>query len=353
MIMASTALLRMIGQQADALDRISELDLAGPAAILADATRVVLIGTGTSQHAAELGAMMFEQAGMDARWYPAATWARWSTGPRPGDALLVITHTGETAYAARARAAALAEGVPLVSITGQGRGWPEAIETVPPEESETYTVSYTSALAVLARLAHQAATAGASPHDLARAAAQVRAVCADPGIDAVAVPARSLAIVGCGPWGITAREGALKIREGARLLAEGFDTERFLHGAAVPFTAADGLLLLEPDADPDGLTAAVGAAAAREGIAVAVFSGGADSEPTGREPDSEPAGREPAGREPAGGLGPVLAQIPMTVRLQLLAERFAGLRRQDPDTAIVGAWADPALWRLGMPGTSR
>jgi glucosamine--fructose-6-phosphate aminotransferase (isomerizing) len=81
---------------------------------------------------------------------------------------------------------------------------------------------------------------------------------------------------------------------------------------------------------------------------VAVFGGGADSESAGREPDSEPAGREPA-----GGLGPVLAQIPMTVRLQLLAERFAGLRRQDPDTAIVGAWADPALWRLGMPGTSR
>jgi glucosamine--fructose-6-phosphate aminotransferase (isomerizing) len=249
--------------------------------------------------------------------------------------------------------------VPLVSITGQGRGWPEAIETVPPEESETYTVSYTSALAVLARLAHQAATAGASPHDLARAAAQVRAVCADPGIDAVAVPARSLAIVGSGPWGITAREGALKIREGARLLAEGFDTERFLHGAAVPYTAADGLLLLEPDADPDGLTAAVGAAAAREGIAVAVFSGGAASDLTASDltASESVAGDSVAGdsaaSEPAGGLGPVLAQIPMTVRLQLLAERFAGLRRQDPDTAIVGAWADPVLWRLGLPGTGR
>ena len=357
--MASTALLRMIGQQADALDRIAELDLAASAAILADATRVVLIGTGTSQHAAELGAMMFEQAGMDARWYPAATWARWSTGLRPGDALLVITHTAETAYAARAREAALAEGVPLVSITGQGRGWPEAIETVPPEESETYTVSYTSALAVLARLAHQAATAGASPHDLARVAAQVRAVCADPGIDAVAVPARSLAIVGCGPWGITAREGALKIREGARLLAEGFDTERFLHGAAVPYTAADGLLLLEPDADPDGLTAVVGAAAAREGIAVAVFGGGAASDSAASDSAasdsaaSEPAASERAASERADGLGPVLAQIPMTVRLQLLAERFARLRRQDPDTAIVGAWADPVLWRLGLPGTSR
>jgi glucosamine--fructose-6-phosphate aminotransferase (isomerizing) len=339
--MNDTALLRMIGQQADALDRIAELDLTGPAGIIGDATRVILIGTGTSQHAAELGAMMFEQAGLDARWFPAATWARWSTGPRPGDVLVVITHTAETAFAARARAGALAEGVPLVSITGQGRGWPEAIETVPPEQSETYTVSYTSALAVLARLAHQAATAGASPHDLARAAAQVRAVCADPGIDAVPVPARSLAIVGCGPWGITAREGALKIREGSRLLAEGFDTERFLHGAAVPLSAADGVLLLEPGADPDGLTEAVGAAAELEGIPVAVLSAADRSAADSSDATSSAA---------APGLSPILAQIPMTVRLQLLAERFAGWRGQDPDTAIIGAWADPVVWRLGLPG---
>jgi glucosamine--fructose-6-phosphate aminotransferase (isomerizing) len=94
--MAPAALLRMIGQQADALDRISELDLAGPAATLAGASRLILIGTGTSQHAAELGAMMFERAGLDARWFPAATWARWSPGPRAGDALVVITHTAET-----------------------------------------------------------------------------------------------------------------------------------------------------------------------------------------------------------------------------------------------------------------
>jgi glucosamine--fructose-6-phosphate aminotransferase (isomerizing) len=233
--------------------------------------------------------------------------------------------------------------VPLVSVTGRGRGWPEAIETVAPEESETYTVSYTSALAVLARLAHQAGAAAGSPEDLARAAAQVRAACADPGIEAVAMPARSLAIVGCGPWGITAREGALKIREGARLLAEGFDAERFLHGAAVPYTAADGLLILEPGADPDGLTAAVGAAARCEGIPVASLSA----------PGGSARGGARVAEEPAGGLSPLVAQIPMTVRLQLLAERFARLRRQDPDTAIVGAWADPALWRLGWPGAGQ
>ena len=74
--------------------------------------------------------MMLERAGVDSRWFPAATWARWSPGPRPGDALVVITHTGQTGYAARARAEALASGVPVVSITGTGPGWPEAITTV-------------------------------------------------------------------------------------------------------------------------------------------------------------------------------------------------------------------------------
>jgi glucosamine--fructose-6-phosphate aminotransferase (isomerizing) len=289
---------------------------------------VILAGTGTSQHAAELGAMMLAAAGTDARWYPAADWARWSPGPRPGDALLVISHTGQTAYAARARADALAAGVPVVSITGAGRGWPEAIETVAPDESHTYSVSYTAALAVLARLAHELGWADGSAGQVARAADQVRQVCADPGIEEVAVPARSLAIAGCGPWGITAREGALKIREAARMLAEGFDSERLLHGAAVPYTAADGLVLLEPDADADGLTAALGAAALAEGIPVTIL--GTPAADSGRLP-------------------PLLAQIPMTVRLQSLAERFARLRGQDPDSAIVGAWDEPALWRMGAP----
>jgi glucosamine--fructose-6-phosphate aminotransferase (isomerizing) len=333
--MAPTALLRMILQQGDALDRMAGLDLAEPAGTLAGAARIILVGTGTSQHAAELGAMMLAAAGRDARWYPAATWARWGTSPRLGDALLVISHTGETAYAARARADALAAGVPVVSITGTGRAWPEAIETVAPDESHTYTVSYTAALAVLARLAHELGSPDGSPGQVAQAATAVRHVCAEPGIDEVAVPARSLAIVGPGPWGITAREGALKTREGARMLAEGFDTDRLLHGGAVPLTAADGLVVLEPAADPDGLTAALGAAAEAERVPVAVL-----------------AAADVPGSADSGPLPPLVAQIPMTVRLQLLAERFARLRRQDPDVAITGEWDAPALWKMGAPGTA-
>ena len=333
--MAPTALLRMILQQGDALDRMAGLDLTEPAGVLAGAARIVLIGTGTSQHAAELGAMMLAAAGRDARWYPAATWARWGTSPRLGDAVLVISHTGETAYAARARADALAAGVPVVSITGTGRAWPEAIETVAPDESHTYTVSYTAALAVLARLAHELGSADGSPGQVAQAAAAVRRVSTEPAIDEVAVPARSLAIVGCGPWGITAREGALKIREGARMLAEGFDTDRLLHGGAVPLTAADGLVVLEPAADPDGLTGALGAAAEAERVPVAVLAAADVPAPAG-----------------SGRLPPLLAQIPMTVRLQLLAERFARLRRQNPDVAITGEWDAPPLWQMGAPGAA-
>ena len=72
--MAPTALLRMILQQGDALDRMAGLDLTGPAGVLAGATRIILVGTGTSQHAAELGAMLLAQAGLDARWFASATW---------------------------------------------------------------------------------------------------------------------------------------------------------------------------------------------------------------------------------------------------------------------------------------
>lgn len=329
--MTQTSLRRMIGQQAEALARMARLDVSGPAQVLAGARRIVLVGTGTSQHAAELGALMLALADRDVCWHPAALWARWGPGPRPGDALVVISHTAETAYAARARANALAAGAPVVSITGIGRGWPEAIETVPLEESHTYSVSYTAALAVLARLAHELGWADGAPEVIERAAAAVDEVCADPGIDGVPAPARALALVGAGPWGITAREGALKLREAARMVAEGFDTDQFLHGHEVPLTAADGVVLLAPEDDPDGLTAALGDAAAAERVPVTAL----------------PVTALPA---PAGqNLPPLLAQVPMTVRLQLLADRFARLRGQDPDAAITGAWNAPALWEVGAP----
>lgn len=319
-----TALEEMVGRQAQALDEIAGIDLSGACEKLAGAERVVLVGTGTSEHAAQLGAYLLGTAGIRARSVGAAALARWERLD-PGDAVIVISHTGTTAFALRCRQAALADGRALVSITGPDSGWPEAITTPVAETSETYTVSYVAALAVIARLAHALAGAPTGPEQLRGLARRVSEIVADPGIDEVAVPARALAIVGAGPWAVTAREGALKIREGARMLAEGFDAERLLHGAAVPYGPADGLVALQPDADPDGLVAAVTDAAAQEGIPTTTLA------------------------EPASDDCAFLAQIPMTVRLQLLASRFAGLRRTNPDVAITGAWADQPLWELGAP----
>ena len=45
----------------------------------------------------------------------------------------------------------------------------------------------------------------------------------------------------------------------------------------------------------------------------------------------------------------LLAQIPLTVRLQLIAARFARARNQNPDKVIVGRWDDADLWAIGAP----
>ena len=129
-------------------------------------------------------------------------------------------------------------------------------------------------------------------------------------------------IAGAGPASVTAREGALKVREAARVLAEGYDVEYLLHGSAVPLDRRDHLVTLAPPDQP--LVAGVAAAATVEGVAHTRLE----------EPSSMPA---------------LLAQIPLTVRLQLLALRMAQEGHHDPDRVIVGAWADEALWRTGAP----
>ena len=88
----------------------------------------------------------------------------------------------------------------------------------------------------------------------------VRAALAAPGTEQVPVPRRSLQIVGAGHASITAKEGALKVREGARVLAEGHDAEFFLHGTAVPLTGDDHLVAIT-SGDEDGLVEGIAKAA--------------------------------------------------------------------------------------------
>jgi glucosamine--fructose-6-phosphate aminotransferase (isomerizing) len=312
-----TELEAAIRAQPDELRRLAALDLPPQAKRLAAGERLWLVGTGTSWHAAELGAAMFARAGIDARFATSSEFARRSP-LRAGDGVIVLSHTGETAYARAARRRALDIGATTVSLTAQGVGWPEAIETGERERSETYTRSYTSALAVLALIAGDLGAEGLGPEAVVAAADATAAALEDQA--ALPQPERLTALAGLGPASVTAREGALKLREAARLPAEGFDAEYLLHGNAVPLTQEDALIAVGSDAD--GFTRRLAGSAREAGLEVAELA----------EPGDE-----------------LMAQIPLTARLQLFASRRADSRGQDPDTVITGPWRDDALWETGAP----
>jgi glucosamine--fructose-6-phosphate aminotransferase (isomerizing) len=195
---------------------------------------------------------------------------------------------------------------------------------VPAETSETYTASYTAALVVLARLSVELGARSFSAGEVAAIPGRVRSAIRRSEQADLVLPERVLVIAGAGPAAVTAREGALKLREAARVLSEGYEAEYLLHGVAVPLTAADGLILLTPGHDPDGLLPRLGAAGAAAGLGVSELD------------------------EPASGC-PLLDQIPLTVQLQMLAARAADIRGQNPDTVIVAPWDDEGLWAAGGP----
>jgi glucosamine--fructose-6-phosphate aminotransferase (isomerizing) len=323
----TTALERQIRSQPEQLEAVLAEPLPTSAADrLRDANRIWLVGTGTSQHAAELGAVMLQEAGRDARAMSSMAFAN-----RPpfaeGDGVILISHNAgaETSFAGASWTAATRAGLPVVPVTRRGGSLPDAIETVEQETSHTYTASYTAALVQLARLAHELGAGAYSAGAIEPVPADVRAAIDDPGTQAIAQPERLLVLTGEGPAAVTAREGALKVREAARFPAEGYDIEYLLHGHAVPLDASDHLVTLAPP-DTQGLTAGVEQAAQGVGIPVTRID------------------------EPADLPSP-LEQIPLTVRLQVLALRYALEREQNPDVAIEGPWDDPDLWAIGSPGS--
>jgi len=145
----------------------------------------------------------------------------------------------------------------------------------------------------------------------------------DPVLDAMTAPLSSAIIHHLTDTLNYRAEGALKVREASRFPAEGYDLEYLLHGHAVPLNGDDRLILVTPPGS-DGLVDGVARAAELESVPVTVVSDASD-------------------------LPPVLAQIPLTARLQMLALRFALERGQNPDLVITGAWADEGLWAIGSP----
>jgi glucosamine--fructose-6-phosphate aminotransferase (isomerizing) len=324
--MTETALERQIRTQPQELDRLATHPLRHDVVErLAQCRRIWLVGTGTSLHAAELGAAMLYEAGRGAQAIPSMHFVNWAPPVDPRDGMVLISHNAgdETAYAAAAYRQAKDAGLRVLALTRQGTELPDVVETVPKETSQTYTVSYTAVLLLLARIANALGAESLSPDAIAKVPQAVAEAIAAPGLDRIVAPSRLLVLYGEGPASVTAREGALKLREASRFPAEGYDVEYLLHGHAVPLDASDHLVTLAPP-DTQGLTAGVEDAARAVSIPVTRIE------------------------EPADLPSP-LEQIPLTIRLQLLALRYALERGQNPDVAIEGPWDDPELWAIGSP----
>ena len=109
----------------------------------------------------------------------------------PQDGVVVITHTGETAYALAARALAFSAGLQTVTICREARpaSSTTAIQTVEKETSETYTVSYTTALLALGMLASaMGAGADSTADKLALVPGGVRNALESNGTESVPLP---------------------------------------------------------------------------------------------------------------------------------------------------------------------
>ena len=125
--------------------------------------RVLVVGTGTSWHAANQGAWWLRMAGVDAWAVPAADAATGHPVPGDRDALLLLSHRGTKLYTSEALERARAAGVPAVVVSRRGN--PDAdLETVPAEVSSAFTASHLGALMRVAQLAEQlGASLGAHP----------------------------------------------------------------------------------------------------------------------------------------------------------------------------------------------
>jgi glutamine---fructose-6-phosphate transaminase (isomerizing) len=201
--------------------------------------RVRLIGIGTSWHAAHHGAWMLREAGIEAEALHAADIAPYGRAIDPADGVIVLSHTGGTGYSMTMLERAREAGAETLYISGIGNGGD--IETVAAEQSYAYTASHTAALLVLAQIATRF---GAQLGPLDAIPERIAGVLDLPA-PLIEVPARLVELIGAGPNGWTAQEGALKIREASYLAAEGLSAEQFFHGPSVALDEQDTLVVLD------------------------------------------------------------------------------------------------------------
>ncbi|HWF72711.1 MAG TPA: SIS domain-containing protein [Solirubrobacteraceae bacterium] len=303
-----TEMAKTMARQPEDLERIlADHAPAEAAAARLAGRRVFVVGTGTSFHAAHQGAYFLRLAGADARAVSAAECALRGPRPAPEDALVLLSHRGTKLYTSEVLEWARAERIPTVAIGGIGAPGAD-LETVANETAGTFTASH---LGALARLAQLAATLGAELGELEAVPAAVAAALEAPS-PAVERAGRGIDFVGAGPNAWTAAEGALKVREAARLFTAGWEVEQLLHGPAWGLGPRDVLVSLDGGGPGAARLAELSDAIEARGARVHRF--------TARE------------------LGEPLSVFALTVAVQRIARDLAVELGTDPDNVRPPEW---------------
>jgi glutamine---fructose-6-phosphate transaminase (isomerizing) len=248
------AFVRVVGR--------NEVKVDDFASRIASCERVFLAGIGTSHHATLVGEHLMRAygGGPDGRAVHSFDLALYGPELRSGDCLVAVSHRGAKRYTALALEKAREQGCQTALVTGQGGGGEGRADvvfrTVAQEKSSAHTVSYTSAVAVLAllagRLGYYRTGSTTLPDELlAEDIPEALRAALDTEEQVVAlarehVGRRRIWLLGGGPSAMTAAETALKIKETSYLQAEGMPTETMLHGPFQCVEADDLFVLIAP-----------------------------------------------------------------------------------------------------------
>ncbi len=336
-----SAMYRTMHRQPEDLRRLlaTGWDTAGEVAdLLIGTQRVLLVGIGTSYHAALVGSWLLRAAGLDARALLSSDVALYpeAVALRSDDAVIVMAHTGVKRFSGEAMERANAAGATVVSVGSQTAEHPGSrlvLRTVEREASAAYTASHLAAMTVLAQVAAEIGERGASD---GTAAVGFRAgldrlpdqVADALGREAEVVPIareateRRVYITGAGPNEATALEAVIKVREAAYGQIDALALEQFLHGPIVAVNAGDLAGVVHVPVAAAERTAEVAAVLRAMGALLWVVG-----QPIPAVPEAFTFAL-PGVKELPESLTPLLTVVPM----QLLAYHMAAHKGINPDT---------------------
>lgn len=307
-------------------------------ALLARARRIVLSGSGTSLHAAKVGAWgfrAFSNGRVDAQAVQSYELATYGPSLRPDDVLIAVSHSGGSTMTLKSIERARESGADTVAVTGfpESPAGVTAAHTLPTgyaeERSWAHTASYSAAITTLLALANGLATSeeylDLSPlPDVVREALQLEEMIHRIAASAILMERYrdrcAVVVVGAGANAFTADEAVLKLLETSYVHAAAFELEQMLHGPLAAVTPDALVIVLAPNGKETARAAALLRALQAIGVTPVVLCSDQNAEAFGG-----------AHRLLLPDLPEVLSPIPYVVPLQLFSYFLAVGKGANPD----------------------